>query len=439
MTYGRILRIALVIQSACFTSCSDHPSKDDMLSVESMKSPSGVRSSEPNLHVGSDEKVYLSWVETSEDHTTTLYYSTINHEVWSQKNEISQGDNWFVNWADFPSMSAFGQGSIASHFLVESGEDTYAYDVNVSISNDQGKSWSTPMTPHTDSTLTEHGFVSMVPYKDEVLAVWLDGRNYALIQESDTVPSNEMTLRSAVIDKNGQLSEELLIDNRVCSCCQTDAALVATGPILVYRDRTEAEIRDISVVRLRNGKWTEPQSVFNDNWEINGCPVNGPAIDVKGDVAAVAWYTQANGVPKIKVAFSKNDGESFDHAVVISDSNPAGRVDLIVLDDGSALISWLETGVVQTSIKACRVNYDGTFETPFIVSQSSESRSSGFPKMVMKNDTVYFAWTEVGESLSVKTAYKIMTPTFGLIKKPMLENMIPFTTFYNRFDNLITG
>ena len=59
--------------------------------------------------------------------------------------------------------------------------------------------------------------------------------------------------------------------------------------------------------------------------------------------------------------------------------------------------------------------------------------------MIMKNDTVYFAWTEVGESLSVKTAYRIMTPTFGLIKKPVLENMIPFTAFYNGFDNLITG
>jgi len=405
MTYGRILRVALAIQSVCFISCFDNPAKDDKLSVESMKSPSGVRSSEPNLHVGSDEKVYLSWVETSEDHITSLYYSTINQEVWSQKNKISQGDNWFVNWADFPSMSAFGQGSIASHFLVESGEDTYAYDVNVSISNDQGKSWSNPMTPHTDSTLTEHGFVSMVPYKEEVLAVWLDGRNYALVQEPDTVPSNEMTLRSAVIDKNGQLSEELLIDNRVCSCCQTDAALTATGPILVYRDRTEAEIRDISVVRLRNGKWTEPQSVFNDNWEINGCPVNGPAIDVKGDVTAVAWYTQANSVPKVKVAFSTNDGESFDHVVVIRDSNPAGRVDLIVLEDGSALISWLETELGEATIKACRVNDDGARDQSFIIARSSESRSSGFPKMVMNNDTVYFAWTEVGESLRVKTAH----------------------------------
>ena len=404
MTYGRILLVTLVIQSACFSSCSNHQSTDKTLSVEAMQSPSGVKSSEPNLHVGNDQLVYLSWVETSEDQKTSLYYSTMHQNVWSQKNKISQGDNWFVNWADFPSMSAFGQGSIASHFLVQSGEDTYAYDVNVSISNDQGRSWSNPMTPHTDSTLTEHGFVSMVPYKDKVLAVWLDGRNYALIQESDTVPSNEMTLRSAVIDKNGQLSEELLIDNRVCSCCQTDAALVSTGPILVYRDRTEAEIRDISVVRLINGKWTEPQSVFNDNWEINGCPVNGPAIDVKGDVAAVAWFTEANGVPKIKVAFSTDDGESFDHAVVISDSNPAGRVDLIVLEDGSALISWLETTLGEATIKACRVNDDGALDKSFIVARSNESRSSGFPKMVMKNDTVYFAWTEIGESLRVKTA-----------------------------------
>ena len=437
MTYCRILRVILILESACFISCSHHPTTDDKLCFESMKSPSGVNSSEPNLHVGSDDTVYLSWVETSEDHNTSLYYSTISHDVWSQKKKISQGDSWFVNWADFPSMSTFGQESIA-HFLVQCGEDTYAYDVKVSISNDKGRSWSNPISPHKDSTLTEHGFVSMVPYKDEVLAVWLDGRNYALIQESDTVPSNEMTLRSAVIDKNGKVSEELLIDNRVCSCCQTDAALVSTGPILVYRDRTEKEIRDISVVRLINGKWTEPQSVFNDNWKINGCPVNGPAIDVKGDVAAVAWFTEAGGVPKIKVAFSTNDGKTFEDAIIISDSNPSGRVDLIVLEDGSALISWLETALGQASIKACRVKLDGTLETPFIVSQSSESRSSGFPKMTMKNDTVYFAWTEVGESLSVKTAYRIMTPTFGLMRKPILEDIIPFTTFYSGFDNLIT-
>lgn len=405
MNYIRILLVTLVIESVCFTSCSDSKSTDVDWHVKTMKSPAGVSSSEPNLHVGNDGDIYLSWVETYEDNNTSLYYSTIKNNVWSNPTEISEGDNWFVNWADFPSVSSFGSGSIASHFLVQTEGGTYSYDVNISISNDKGLSWGIPFTPHRDSTLTEHGFVSMVPYKDQILAVWLDGRNYSLINENDTVPTNEMTLRSAVINENGQISEELLIDGRVCSCCQTDASLVSTGPILVYRDRTEAEIRDISVVRLINGKWTQPTSVYSDNWEIAGCPVNGPAIEAKGDLVAVAWFTAANGAPKVKVAFSTNGGNTFDKAIVISDSNPSGRVDLIVLDDGSALMSWLETSGDETMIKACRANPNGLLENSFIVARSSKSRSSGFPKMVMKNDLVYFAWTEIGEALSVKTAH----------------------------------
>lgn len=405
MNYKRILSLSQVITSVLFVSCSNHEPTEVTPHVEAMKSPAGVNSSEPDLHVGIDGIVYLSWVETDENSNSSLYYSTIENNEWSKLSKVSEGDNWFVNWADFPSISSFGNGSIASHFLVETDKETYAYDVNISISNDKGLSWSKPFTPHTDSTPTEHGFVSMVPYEDKILAVWLDGRNYFMINENDTIPTDEMTLRSAVIDKNGQLSKELLIDGRVCSCCQTDAALVSTGPILVYRDRLEKEIRDISIVRLINGKWTEPQSVFSDNWEIAGCPVNGPAIAAKEDLVAVAWFTAANDVSKIKVAFSTNGGNTFEAAIVISDSNPTGRVDLILFDDGSAMVSWLEPSGDETMIKACRINQDGSLGKSIIVAKSSESRSSGFPKMVIKNDTVYFAWTETGEALSVKTAY----------------------------------
>jgi hypothetical protein len=68
-------------------------------------------------------------------------------------------------------------------------------------------------------------------------------------------------------------------------------------------------------------------------------------------------------------------------------------------------MSWLETSGDETMIKACRANPNGLLENSFIVARSSKSRSSGFPKMVMKNDLVYFAWTEIGEALSVKTAH----------------------------------
>ena len=90
--------VTLVIESVCFTSCSDSKSTDADWSVKTMISPAGVSSSEPNLHVGNDGDIYLSWVETSEDNNTSLYYSTINNSVWSKPTEISKGVNWFVNW-----------------------------------------------------------------------------------------------------------------------------------------------------------------------------------------------------------------------------------------------------------------------------------------------------------------------------------------------------
>ena len=36
---------------------------------------------------------------------------------------------------------------------------------------------------------------------------------------------------------------------------------------------------------------------------------------------------------------------------------------------------------------------------------SRKKYDDGFPKMAMKNDTVYFAWTDIGETLNVKTGY----------------------------------
>ena len=43
--------------------------------------------------------------------------------------------------------------------------------------------------------------------------------------------------------------------------------------------------------RYVNGKWLAPQSVFNDNWKIAACPVNGPALAAHGRNVAMTWFT----------------------------------------------------------------------------------------------------------------------------------------------------
>lgn len=367
--------------------------------------PSGLKSSEPSLHKADDGTIYLSWIQTNADKSSTLVFSTLEDEQnWSAPKIIAQGSGWFVNWADFPSITSFGENDLAAHFLDKSSDETYSYNVKLALSNDGGNNWNEPFIPHTDNTHSEHGFVSKVAMDDgNFLAVWLDGRQMAYAEKDSTI-TKEMTLRSAIISKEGKLIHEYLLDERVCDCCQTDVAITAKGPIVMYRDRSVNEVRDIYYVRQVNNEWTQPKPVFNDNWEIVGCPVNGAAIASNNNIVATTWFTMANNVPQVKVAFSSDSGETFNEPIQIG-RDPIGRVDIELLNDNSALVSWMDMVEGNTVIQLQKVSQNGNLSEILTLTESSESRSSGFPRMVVKADMAYLAWTHIdGEHLSVKTA-----------------------------------
>jgi len=394
------LRTLLIL--VIFASCKSEPVE----TITFIAAPIKANSSEPNLHKADNGTIYLSWIETNEDKSSTLSFSTLlNNNIWSDPKTIANGTGWFVNWADFPSITSFGKSGLAAHYLDKSAEDTYAYNVKLTLSNDNGNSWNAPFIPHTDNTNTEHGFVSKVATKDgNFLAVWLDGRQMAYAEKDSTI-TKEMTLRSAIINKKGKLLNEYLLDSRVCDCCQTDTAMTNDDAIVVYRDRSEGDIRDIYYVRQINNEWTEPKPVFNDNWNIAGCPVNGAAIATKENTVAVVWFTMANNEPKVKVAFSKDNGKTFNEPIHIGDKDPMGRVDIELLEDNSALVSWMDIVEDNTVIQLQKVGSNGTLSELITLTESSESRSSGFPRMVLKDDMAYLTWTNVGEeNLNIKTA-----------------------------------
>jgi hypothetical protein len=380
---------------------------EQALVIRTTESPTHSDSREPDLYTTHDGRVILSWVEKVADKSYALRLAMLDGNGWSEARTVSQGENWFVNWADFPSVVSVTNGTLAAHWLVKSGSSTYAYDVNVSQSRDGGKSWGKPIVPHRDNTQTEHGFVSLLPLEDGRLgAVWLDGRNMKNMKENDEhAPAPEsMTLRYATIDANGNLSDEMQLDERVCDCCQTAAAVTTEGPIAVYRDRSPSEVRDIYIVRQVNGSWTKPQAVFADNWEINGCPVNGPGVAADGARVVVAWFTGVGGTPHVKIAFSQNSGATFSQPIQVDDGETVGRVDTLLLPDGSALVCWLSGNVEGGAIKVRRVRSDGVVGPPAVIAETDISRSSGFPRMARVGDQVHFAWTEFGKPSHVRTA-----------------------------------
>jgi len=178
------------------------------------------------------------------------------------------------------------------------------------------------------------------------------------------------------------------------------------GPIVVYRDRSFDEVRDISLIKWKNSKWEKPRIIYEDNWKINGCPVNGPKIAAVGSTVAIAWFTAAKSSPQVKLIFSGDKGNSFGDAIRIDGGNPIGRTDVEILSNGSAIVSWMEEVDEGAEIRVRKVDPDGTIYDPVLIAKSSMERASGFPQITLQGNRLIAAWTDLsgGES-QIRTAW----------------------------------
>lgn len=360
--------------------------------IEDMAPPVGQDAREPFLHVTQAGRLLMSWTEVNGTGPSVVL-AVLEEGMWTLPRTISNSSDLFINWADFPSVASFGNGTLIAHWLQTSGQSSYHYDVQIALSRNDGASWSTPFVPHLDGTKAQHGFVSLVPFDDDIVAVWLDGRAYdgSLVEEGTI--ADQMQLRSAVLSSDGTSTPDVALDVSTCSCCQTDAAVAGESLLVVYRDRTAAEIRDIALVRLREDEWSAPMRVHEDNWEIPGCPVNGPSISASDRNVVVAWFTGAGNVPAVKVALSEDAGASFRNVVRIDRGEPLGRVDTLMLEDGTALVSWVELNGPDETLLLCNVTDDGCDRT-FEITSNSEPSSINFPQMAATSEALFIAWTQ---------------------------------------------
>lgn len=368
-------------------------------------------SAEPHLSRGAEGTVLLSYLEPTIN-GAALRFHVLNAGRWDDQQTVVIADNLMVNWADFPSVEVLSESLWAAHWLVKQGQDSpgFGYDTVVAYSIDHGNTWSQPISPHTDATATEHGFVSLFPSTQGVGALWLDGRAFAdpaaTNDSGEQAPITGTQLRSAVIGTQDEVAPTLgapaLIDTRVCDCCQTDLAVTAQGAVAVYRDRTADEIRDIAITRQVNGTWLPGEPVAHDGWQISGCPVNGPAVAAFGNDVVVAWYT---AVPhkRVQVAFSHDSGASFDAPIDIQAVQTVGRVDIALVAPDQAVVSWLQAGVGQLSIRT--VQASANVGKIHHVAPMEVHRDAGFPQMIRHNDSLIFAWTDTsGDEAQVHSA-----------------------------------
>lgn len=357
-------------------------------------------SGEPFLSAGRNGGAILSWLEPADGKRWTLRVAAREGGRWSPPETVRVQDRFFVNWADFPSVIETADGKWTVHWLEKTAARSYAYHIRTSISGDRGRTWSAPVTPHRDTSSTEHGFVAMLPRPaGGADLVWLDGR-----QTADPGQRGPMALATGSLDRNGRVVSEAVLDTRTCDCCQTALARTSEGLIAVYRDRDDAEIRDIAVIRQVNGKWTAPTKVANDGWVYRACPVNGPAIAAQGKEVLVAWFTGADSTPRVKLARSSDAGATFAPPIQVDDGTPLGRVDVERLPDGSALVTWLEIVGDKAEWRVKHIGPDGRVVSRWMVASVPRTREAGFARTTLVGGDLLMAWTAPGPEGGVRVS-----------------------------------
>jgi hypothetical protein len=403
MATDNAMRYGLILVTAALMACGrTQPAGDDAtgpssassdwsVQIEPLASPAAGTSAQPQL-TSSGDGVILSWLE----HTgtaATLKFAERAANGWSEPRTVASSDRWFISWADVPSVLRMKDGTLVATWHPAIDPLIEAYELRVSYSRDDGKTWAPAIAPHHDGTKTQHGFASLFELPDGGLGlVWLDGRDQEL-NKSDR-DGGTMGLYFASFDRAWKQTAEAAVNTRVCECCPTSAVVTADGVLTAFRDRSPREIRDIHVSRLENGAWTPPRPLHVDNWEIDACPVNGPMLSARGRQVAAAWFTAANDQGQALAAFSSDAGRTWSSPIRLDDAAARGHVDIELLDDGSAVATWVELADGQSRFRMRRVHPSGTRSNAIDV---PAARISGYPRVARSGNELIVAWTESGE------------------------------------------
>jgi hypothetical protein len=360
--------------------------------VERMPNPSGSASLQAHWSLTADGSALLSWLEKSSGDSLSLRYAIRRGAMWSEPRTIVTNRPFFRQPAESPSVISFPGGSLLAQW-VEVG-DGEAENLYVSASKD-GVQWTAPVMAHKDRSPVQHALASMVASGDqEASLVWLEAL------KGEDAPS---TLRRTVVSSDGRIVKEEILDSDVCTCCPTSIVKTPKGLLVAYRDHTPKDIRDIGVIRFEGGHWLPSRILNPDKWEINACPVNGAAAAALDNRVAIAWYTEAQDMPRTQLLLSKDGGATFGMPIRISVGNSFGHTSVALSDQG-ALVSWLEEGKGGDGVRLLvrRVTAAGA-AGPVTQAAEGSRQSIGYPRLLQVGKETWLAWGNSGAT-SIQTA-----------------------------------
>lgn len=349
--------------------------------------PAAEGSKQHHLSQTADGRLILSWVE-SDGQNSTVRFAVREGQIWSPVRTVIRADG---KLGDPPVVFGLDDGSLAAAWMpyVKGAKSQYAADIYLARSQDGGLNWSPAFKPYGKKARIYDAQMSLTPLPDARIAlVWTDMR------DAGHKKKDRYRLMATVLAKNQQRAgKETTLDGDVCSCCRVYTAARGEDLLTVYRDHAQGEIRDTAAVRWRPGGKAKAASVPGEGWHIEGCPSNGPAVDLSGSSAAAAWFSAADGKGRVRVAFSKDGGKRFAKPVEVDD-NANGYVNVSLLSRNAALVSWRGRAGAEEELRIAMVEAGGIGRQTTVYRGDFPKWPSKYPGMVRLGQQAFVAWTD---------------------------------------------
>ncbi len=393
-----LLRFFLVAIGVTVVAPALQAATSPVLVVEQtlVASPAEPRAMGVQLARSAQGQIAAIWYDLANPDRPAVRAAFLDGEAlrWKQRVTVFSGEGVVTNPYNTATIALGGAGEAAALWYTASSGEPGASTIGwVSRTLDQGASWSAPERLAVHSHYQDFAALTVLPNGD-VLAAWLDGRAKPVTghghghkghaeTEADTGSQQLYARRLFTGD------DELRVDPRVCDCCPVSLVTFDDGTALAaYRDRSDAEIRDHATARWRNGAWEKPVRLSHEEWEIRGCPVNGPSMARHGKHTIVAWFSGAKGQPAVYVSTSTNAGEPFLVAAPVDDGAPVGQVGTAMTRDGTGYVSWMERapGSDQLYLQLRRLSPDGTRSVPVRLATLPASSRRSIPRLCLLDE-----------------------------------------------------
>lgn len=281
--------VMVLMSGICAAATAQTPAPE-----REMRREMSGRVAKPALAVGAtlDARggLWLAWVENQQ-----LRVSRSDDDGLSFSMPVTvtrEPENIAANGENRPAIAVAKDGAVLVTW-VQSLPQRFTANVRYARSNDNGKTFSSPVTLNDDGRVTGHSFVSLaLDGEGRVAVIWLDGRDRDAARAKGESFAGSALYAAMSSDNGVSFSANRAMAAHTCECCRTALAWSPRGPVALWRHLYDGGIRDFALAYLDDGT---VRRASEDAWRIDACPHHGGGItvDARGDLHLV-WFTNGD-------------------------------------------------------------------------------------------------------------------------------------------------